>query len=125
MTLEQVTKILTDKGLSLETWLTFEDTDGNFQFTYLSSKSDKTIFIDPKSAQIWFSDLASGNYFLVRRTIGKPVASEDLPLDGYVSVSHKGSSYHLKLERGGKVHPTAGLFHEIISIDALVGFMYK
>lgn len=125
MTLQQVTKILTDKGLPFETWLTFEDIDGNFQFTYLSSKSDKTIFIDPKSVQIWFSNLAGGNYFLVRRTTGKPIPSTGLPADGYISVSHKGSPYHLKLERGGKVHPTAGLFHEIIAIDALVGFMHK
>jgi len=125
MTFEQIKKILDDRGLDLETWLTFENIDGQFEFGYFPTSSDRTIFIDPKSVQFWFSDLPNGNYMLMRRTHEKPIASEALPNDGYVSLSHKGASYHIKLERGGKIHPNAGRFHEIFSLETLVGVMYK
>jgi len=117
MTLTQIQKVLTDRGLSMNAWLTL---DGEFHF--ISLNNDRTIFIKPQALQFYFS---TDEYILIRYTKGFPVASVNIAPDGYVSVSHEGNSYILKLESGGKIDTTAGLYHDILDINAITGFFYK
>jgi len=122
MTQAQVIYSLGVSGASLGEWLTLEGI-----FRYISLRSDKTIFLNPKAVQVFFSNI--GEYLLVRYT-NEDVTKTNLitPPDGYVFIYHNNEKYLAKLRDGGKIDNSpeeAGLYHDIIALDSISGIHYK
>jgi hypothetical protein len=122
MTRTQVESILSDKGYTTGQWITFE-----YVFRYLSITSDRTVFTSPFTVQFYFMEEGDGDIFLIRYTSRTPLIYTGQNYDDtkYVVVPISGTQYLLRLNDGGKLSAEAGLFHDVISFESLVGFYKK
>jgi DNA topoisomerase VI subunit B len=118
----QIESILVDKGFTTGQWLTFE-----YIFRYISTVSDKNIFVAPFSVQFYFKEEGDGDFFLIRYTNKTPLIYTGQSYDDskYVVVPISGTQYLLRLDDGGHLDVDAGTFHDIVSFDAIVGFFKR
>ena len=116
MTKDQITTCLSEVNEAPNTWTTLED-----NLSHISLECDNTFAVLPKTVQFYFDN--ETELLFIRHTKGKPkriTEAMNIP-DGYVSVSHNGEPYLLKLEGGGCNDITIGVFHEALSYEMIVG----
>lgn len=102
-------------GVITDTW-----TDMG-EFRFLSLIADDAIVLDKKANQLYFS--TADEAVFIRRLTGRPELTSvegDVP-NGFVKVFHNGKPYKIRIRGGGFKDSTIGIYHEMISMDAVVG----
>jgi len=122
MTREQIEYSLGINGFGTGSWITLENI-----FKYISLRNDRTIFVNPKTVQFFFSEV--GDYVFIRYTEGIPIETELVVApDGQSLVYHDGKNYLIPICSGGKIDSSdeeVGTFHDLISFECVVGLHYK
>lgn len=114
MTIEQIQAY----GITLNKWITLENA-----FSSIGLAGDNSIQVVPAANQFYFD--SKSECCFRRRTAGKLFLEENLlDITDYAEVPINGKNYRIKYSEGGVTDPTIGRYHEVISLDSIVGF-YK
>ena len=108
---------LSDEGILTNSWITLEGA-----YARIGLYSNNAIYISPRDTQFYFDE--DNELIFVRHTHGAPEKiDQDHPLKkGYVIVPHLGVDYQIKLYEGGIEDNTVGVYHDVYSLDNVVGF---
>lgn len=114
MTKNEITSILTDKGISLDTWTTLEGS-----FKKISMIGDRFLHVSPTRSLFNFT---SDNVLLVRYLDGTVLQAETPIPENHTALVFNGKPIMVKNSSNGKLTDDFGVVHTIISFNSLSGF---